>query len=61
MKTTEFLISFKDEGKRVDVQASEMSGLTRSQVQRLIEKGLLMVNQLPTNPTTGQNTGISYP
>ena len=50
MKTTEYQISFEDEGKRVDVQASEMSGLTRSQVQRLIEKGLLMVNQLPTKP-----------
>jgi 23S rRNA pseudouridine1911/1915/1917 synthase len=50
MKTTEYKISFEDEGKRVDVQASEMSGLTRSQVQRLIEKGLLIVNQLPTKP-----------
>ncbi len=50
MKTTEFKISFEDEGKRVDVQASELSGLTRSQVQRLIEKGLLMVNHLPTKP-----------
>ncbi|MDH4232342.1 MAG: RluA family pseudouridine synthase, partial [Nitrospirota bacterium] len=50
MKKTEFKISFEDEGKRVDVQASELSGLTRSQVQRLIEKGLLMVNRLPTKP-----------
>jgi 23S rRNA pseudouridine1911/1915/1917 synthase len=45
MKKTEFNISIEDAGKRVDVQASELSGLTRSQIQHLIEKGLLQVNQ----------------
>jgi 23S rRNA pseudouridine1911/1915/1917 synthase len=50
MKQHVFEINFDDEGKRVDVQASELSGLTRSQVQHLIEKGHLKVNHLPTKP-----------
>lgn len=59
MKTTEFQISFEDEGKRVDVQASELSGLTRSQVQRLIEKGLLLINHHPTKPNYRTKYGDS--
>ena len=50
MKKTEFQISIEDAGERVDVQVSELSGLSRSQVQHLIEKGLLLVNLLPTKP-----------
>ena len=50
MKKTDFNISIEDAGKRVDVQAAELSGLTRSQVQHLIEKGLLQVNYHFTKP-----------
>ena len=50
MKKTEFQISIEAAGERVDVQASEVSGLSRSQVQHLIEKRLLLVNLLPTKP-----------
>lgn len=50
MKKTEFTISIEDAGKRVDVQAAELSGLTRSQVLHLIEKGLLQVNYHFTKP-----------
>ena len=50
MKKTEFNISIEDAGKRVDVQTAELSGLTRSQVLHLIEKGLLQVNYHFTKP-----------
>jgi len=50
MKKTEFNISIEAAGKRVDVQAAELSGLTRSQVLHLIEKGLLQVNYHFTKP-----------
>ena len=48
MKKTEFHITIDEAGKRVDVQTAELSGLTRSQVHNLIEKGLVQVNGLPT-------------
>ena len=48
MKKTEFNITIEEAGKRVDVQAAELSGLTRSQVHNLIEKGLVQVNNLRT-------------
>ena len=48
MKITEFHISIEEAGKRVDVQTSELSGITRSQVHHLIDKGLVQVNHLPT-------------
>lgn len=48
MKKTEFNITIEEAGKRVDVQTAELSGLTRSQVHNLIEKGLVQVNHLPT-------------
>lgn len=41
---SEFQIDDKDNGKRIDVVSSEMSGISRSQIQHLIEKGLLTVN-----------------
>jgi 23S rRNA pseudouridine1911/1915/1917 synthase len=50
MKKTEFIISIEGAGKRIDVQTAQLSGITRSQVHRLIEKGLLLVNFLPTKP-----------
>lgn len=50
MEKTEFTINIEEAGKRVDVQTAELSGLTRSQVLHLIEKGLLQVNQHLTKP-----------
>lgn len=41
----------KDSGKRIDVLAVEETGITRSQIQRLIKKGLLLVD----NRTVSQN------
>jgi 23S rRNA pseudouridine1911/1915/1917 synthase len=65
MKTNVFEITFEDAGKRVDVQASELSGLTRSQVQHLIEKGFLKVNDQLTKPNYrtkyGDTISISIP
>lgn len=48
MPQTTFHIDSEGAGKRLDLLVSELSGLTRSQVQRLIEKGLLTVNGNPT-------------
>ncbi len=44
MSHTEFLIGDNDAGKRMDIVSSELSGISRSQIQHLIEKGLLTVN-----------------
>lgn len=44
MGKIEFHIDDEISGKRIDVQAAEMSGITRSQVQHLIEEGLISVN-----------------
>ncbi len=40
----EFLVDDRDAGKRIDVVSSELSGISRSRIQHLIEKGLLTVN-----------------
>jgi len=48
MTESTFHIDSVDAGKRLDLLVSELSGLTRSQVQRLIEKGLLIVNGNPS-------------
>jgi 23S rRNA pseudouridine1911/1915/1917 synthase len=47
MNRTELKVGFNDVGKRIDIHASESWKLTRSQIQRLIEKGLLKVNEIP--------------
>jgi 23S rRNA pseudouridine1911/1915/1917 synthase len=44
METSRFHIVSEAAGKRIDVLAAEMAGLTRSRIQQLIEKGLLLVN-----------------
>ncbi len=44
MKKIEFRVEAAEAGKRIDAQASEMSGLSRSRIQRLIEAGRLKVN-----------------
>ncbi|MBI5848866.1 MAG: RluA family pseudouridine synthase [Nitrospirae bacterium] len=48
MAETTFHINAEDAGKRLDLLVSELSGLTRSQVQRLIEKEMLSVNGNPS-------------
>ncbi|MDP2156686.1 MAG: RluA family pseudouridine synthase [Nitrospirota bacterium] len=48
MPETTFHIESEQAGTRLDLLVSELSGLTRSQVQRLIEKGLLSVNGDPS-------------
>ncbi len=48
MQSTEFILRREDAGKRLDLLVSELSGLTRSQVQRLLEKGLMTVNGTPS-------------
>jgi 23S rRNA pseudouridine1911/1915/1917 synthase len=44
METSRFHIDSQNAGKRIDVLTAEMAGLTRSRIQQLIEKGLLLVN-----------------
>jgi 23S rRNA pseudouridine1911/1915/1917 synthase len=44
METSRFHVDSENAGKRIDVLAAEMAGLTRSRIQQLIEKGLLLVN-----------------
>lgn len=46
MKKVGFHIDGANAGQRIDALASEMSGLSRSRIQRLIEDGNLMVNDL---------------
>lgn len=46
MRDIEFHIDAANAGRRIDAQASEMSGLSRSRIQRLIEDGNLTVNGL---------------
>lgn len=50
MTETTFHIDSVLAGKRLDILVSELSGLTRSQVQRLIEKSQLTVNGNPSKP-----------
>jgi 23S rRNA pseudouridine1911/1915/1917 synthase len=45
-KKFEFSINTNNAGKRIDIATSEASQLTRSQIQRCIEKGHLTVNDL---------------
>lgn len=50
MKKLDFQVGADNCGSRLDVAASELSGITRSQIQRLIENGLLTVNGQPVKP-----------
>lgn len=50
MSESIFHITQENAGHRIDIQASELSGLTRSQIYRFIEKGLLRVNNLLVKP-----------
>lgn len=44
MTSQEIKVSHVESGKRVDVLAAEKTGITRSRIQRLIEKGSVLVN-----------------
>jgi 23S rRNA pseudouridine1911/1915/1917 synthase len=46
----EFRINDENAGKRIDILSSELSGLSRSRIHHLIEKGLLTVNTQRTKP-----------
>jgi 23S rRNA pseudouridine1911/1915/1917 synthase len=50
MKKLDFHISQDDSGKRLDIAVSEITGLTRSRVRRLIEQGMLTVNEKAVKP-----------
>ena len=57
MKISEFEITTEKAGQRIDIQTAEMSGLTRSQIHRMIEKGLLKLNGLATKPNHKTRAG----
>lgn len=57
MKKVEFHISADNAGRRIDVQTSELSGLTRSRIQRLIEKDMLAVNDHAVKPNYRTKAG----
>lgn len=43
----EIKITPEEAGKRVDIFSSEVTGISRSQIQKLIDKGSLLVNEKP--------------
>ncbi len=53
----EFRIDSGNSGKRIDILSSELSGLSRSQIHHLIEKGLLTVNTHKTKPNYKAKSG----
>lgn len=52
-----FQIGENDSDKRIDVAASEITGLTRSQIRRFIESGLLTLNGGTVKPNQKTRTG----
>jgi 23S rRNA pseudouridine1911/1915/1917 synthase len=50
MNDIRFQITAENAGARIDTKAAEISGFTRSKIQRLIEQGLLKVNGLAVRP-----------
>ena len=65
MSKTEFRIDADLAGRRIDIVVSEISGLTRSQVRKLIEDGRLTVNRERTKPNykarSADMVRISFP
>lgn len=57
MDRVDFSIPEDLSGWRLDIAASEFAGFTRSQTQRLIEKGHLTVNGRPAKPNYKTKTG----
>ncbi|MBA4371799.1 MAG: RNA pseudouridine synthase [Thermodesulfovibrio sp.] len=49
-RSLHFVVSPDTDDQRIDVQASGLSGLTRSRIHNLIEEGLLKVNGAATKP-----------
>ncbi len=52
-----FQIDEDNAGKRLDVLSSQLSGISRSQIHHLIEKGLLTVNSRETKPNYRAKSG----
>jgi 23S rRNA pseudouridine1911/1915/1917 synthase len=52
-----FVITPDTEGQRIDVQASELSGITRSRIQNLLGEGLLKVNGASPKPNYKTKAG----
>ncbi|HTZ17820.1 MAG TPA: RluA family pseudouridine synthase [Dissulfurispiraceae bacterium] len=50
MKTTKIHVYTEDGTIRLDIFASEKTGITRSQVQKLIRDGLVMINGVTASP-----------
>ena len=59
MKTLNFGVEQEEIGRRIDLLASKLSGLTRSQVQNLILLGQLLVNSIQVKPNYKVRTGDS--
>lgn len=54
---SEFRIDHDNAGKRLDILASELSGISRSRIHHLIEKGFLTVNAGETKPNYRAKSG----
>jgi 23S rRNA pseudouridine1911/1915/1917 synthase len=65
METSRFYVASEDAGKRIDVLAAEMAGLTRSRIQQLIEKSLVLINGVAVRQNyrarTGDEISLSVP
>jgi len=57
MTANEFRVTKEDSGKRIDILISETTGISRSQIQRLIEKGSLLVNSESVRQNYRAKTG----
>ena len=49
MALEKIIINKEEAGKRIDILAAEKTGITRSQIQKLIEKGFLTINSRPVS------------
>ncbi len=58
-RSLHFIVDPAADGQRIDIQASELSGLTRSRIHNLIGEGLLKVNGAPTKPNYKTRAGDS--
>lgn len=55
----QFIVSPETDEQRIDIQASELSGLTRSRIQNMIEAGLVLVNGAVTKSNYRTRAGDS--
>lgn len=49
MALEKIIINKEEAGKRIDILSAEKTGITRSQIQKLIEKGSLTINSRPVS------------